>query len=64
MFKHISPACNMQLFDLQRYTPPLKEVVEADNGKDILVRSRIILLLNYHKYKKNFRKLQAVRGVF
>ena len=50
----------MQLFDLQRYTPPLKEVIEADNSEDMLVRLRIILLLNYHKYKKNFRKAQII----
>jgi hypothetical protein len=54
----------MQSFDVQRYTPPLKEVIEADNGKDMLVRLRIILLLSYHKYTQNFRKLQINGVVF
>ena len=44
--------------------PPLKEVIEADNGKDMLVRLRIIVHIIYHKHKKNFWKLQINGVVF
>ena len=42
--------------------PPLKEVIEVDNGKDMLVRLRIIVHLIYRKdTKKNAHKMKKIQ---
>ena len=53
--------CNRLIYNV---IPPLKEIIEADNGKDMLVRLRIILLFNYRKYTKTFREFQINGVVF